>query len=204
MTSEQLKAMQAIQDAYLEMKLAEEVETLEEEQVSADRKMDKNGKKIPARRIVDKDSKDYEKTDESVESLDELSRKGLSNYISAAKDDNKERSAGIKLAQKKKWGDPKFGTTSAKVPANEEVELDEAFDPEKFKAAMDKTKVKVNMDSRADREAAGKEKSDASRAARADSRKKAADADKERLANLKKIKNLLIKKRLIKVVDILE
>ena len=283
MTTEQLEAMQAIQDAYLEMKLTEE-------QVSADRK----GRKIPARRLYDKDSKDYEKTDESVdesaradkkksissmldrmyaradantklyklkqqnkdrkklpeevelgesvnhatfikkykeneddnqhsknvvhlarhfgsdedkteahsiltahnkaghltsevgkrrdalhkklwspvidraynkstneevESLDELSRKGLSNYISAAKDDTKERSAGIKLAQKKKWGDPKFGTTSAKVPANEEV--DEAFDPEKFKAAMDKTNVKVNMDSKADREVAAKEKSDA-------------------------------------------
>ena len=59
--------------------------------------------------------------DEEVESLEELSRQGLSNYISAAKSDTKERSTGIKLAQKKKWGDPKFGTTAAKVPANEGV-----------------------------------------------------------------------------------
>ena len=63
---------------------------------------------------------------ESVEELDEVSRQKLSNYISAAKGDTKERSVGIKLAQKKKWGDSKFGTTPAKVPANEEVEeLDE-------------------------------------------------------------------------------
>lgn len=67
--------------------------------------------------------------DEEVESLEELSRQGLSNYISAAKSDTKERSTGIKLAQKKKWGDPKFGTTAAKVPANEEVELDEGKKP---------------------------------------------------------------------------
>jgi hypothetical protein len=59
--------------------------------------------------------------------IDEASRAKLTNYISAAKsDEKKDRSAGIALAQKKKWGDEKHGTVSAKVPANEEVEeLDE-------------------------------------------------------------------------------
>ena len=55
--------------------------------------------------------------------LDEASRAKLTNYISAAKrDEKKDRSAGIVLAQKKKHGDPKYGTVAAKVPANEEVE----------------------------------------------------------------------------------
>jgi hypothetical protein len=59
--------------------------------------------------------------------IDEASRAKLTNYISAAKsDEKKDRSVGIALAQKKKWGDPKYGTVAAKVPANEEVEeLDE-------------------------------------------------------------------------------
>jgi hypothetical protein len=69
------------------------------------------------------------KTDvkEEVEEIEEASRAKLTNYISAAKsDEKKDRSAGIVLAQKKKWGDEKHGTVSAKVPANEEVEeLDE-------------------------------------------------------------------------------
>jgi len=186
MTSDQYAELKAIQDAYVEMKLSEE-------QVSADTKSDKGGRKIPARRLVDTNSKDYERTDESarsekmknigymldrmyvkadantklqvlkqqnkdkkklpeeVESLDELSRKGLSNYISAAKDDTKERSVGIKLAQKKKWGDSKFGTTSAKVPANEEVEsLDELstkfLDRYKEKAGEAASKADKNQD----------------------------------------------------------
>ena len=64
-----------------------------------------------------------EESDLDVEQIDEASRAKLTNYISAAKsDEKKDRSAGIALAQKKKWGDPKYGTVAAKVPANEEVE----------------------------------------------------------------------------------
>ena len=41
---------------------------IKEEEVSADRKIGKDGRKVPARRIVDKDSKDYVREEEVVES----------------------------------------------------------------------------------------------------------------------------------------
>jgi hypothetical protein len=64
-----------------------------------------------------------EESELDVEQIDEASRAKLTNYISAAKrDEKKDRSAGIVLAQKKKHGNPKYGTVAAKVPANEEVE----------------------------------------------------------------------------------
>lgn len=53
--------------------------------------------------------------------LQELSRGGLSNYISAAKGGAKDRSTGVALAQKKKWGDKKFGFEEPKVKATESV-----------------------------------------------------------------------------------
>ena len=69
------------------------------------------------------EKKIVKESDLDVEQIDEASRAKLTNYISAAKsDEKKDRSAGIALAQKKKWGDPKYGTVAAKVPANEEVE----------------------------------------------------------------------------------
>jgi hypothetical protein len=54
--------------------------------------------------------------------LDELSRSGLSTYIRAAthRDDGKDRSKGIKLAQLKKWGDKNYGLPEPKVKATEE------------------------------------------------------------------------------------
>jgi hypothetical protein len=76
-------------------------------------------KKSSADKVMDKAIKD--EMQEEVEEIDEVSRAKLTNYISAAKsDEKKDRSAGIALAQKKKWGDPKYGTVAAKVPANEE------------------------------------------------------------------------------------
>jgi hypothetical protein len=78
-------------------------------------------KKSSDDKVMDKAIKDEMK--EEVEEIDEVSRAKLTNYISAAKsDEKKDRSAGIALAQKKKWGDPKYGTVAAKVPANEEFE----------------------------------------------------------------------------------
>lgn len=53
--------------------------------------------------------------------LDELSRGKLSLYIGAAKaDEKKDRSTGVKLAQKKKWGDVKYGFEEPKVKATNE------------------------------------------------------------------------------------
>lgn len=53
--------------------------------------------------------------------LDELSRGKLSLYIGAAKaDEKKDRSTGVKLAQKKKWGDAKYGFEEPKVKATNE------------------------------------------------------------------------------------
>ena len=116
MTTEELQALQALQDTYLEMRLAEV-------EVSADRNTE-YGRKTPARRIYDKDSKDYEKKDEAfvhpnqekidangngevdahdfkllrkkaakkaeleeVESLEELSKKTLGSYVNKATGD---------------------------------------------------------------------------------------------------------------------
>lgn len=51
--------------------------------------------------------------------LDEASRDKLTSYIQRAKvDTSKDRSEGIKLAQKKKWGDSKFGFEEPKVKAS--------------------------------------------------------------------------------------
>ena len=85
-----------------------------DKEILKDKKRDKNISKA-VNKLVHKANEELE--------IDEASRAKLSNYISAAKsDEKKDRSAGIALAQKKKWGDPKYGTVAAKVPANEEVE----------------------------------------------------------------------------------
>ena len=93
---------------------AQEVETGEIDKM-ADKRM--KGIKLATKKLA------KEETELDVEQIDEASRAKLTNYISAAKrDEKKDRSAGIVLAQKKKHGDPKYGTVAAKVPANEEVE----------------------------------------------------------------------------------
>ena len=59
--------------------------------------------------------------------LNEISRSLASSYISGAKsDERKDRSSGIKLAQKKKWGDAKFGFDEPKVKATSEEVVSEA------------------------------------------------------------------------------
>ena len=59
--------------------------------------------------------------------LNEISRSLASSYISGAKsDEHKDRSSGIKLAQKKKWGDAKFGFDEPKVKATSEEVVSEA------------------------------------------------------------------------------
>lgn len=65
---------------------------------------------------------------ELVESqLNEISRNLASSYISGAKhDERKDRSAGVKLAQKKKWGDAKFGFEEPKVKATSEEVVSES------------------------------------------------------------------------------
>ena len=65
---------------------------------------------------------------ELVESqLNEISRNLATSYISGAKhDDRKDRSAGVKLAQKKKWGDAKFGFEEPKVKATSEEVVSES------------------------------------------------------------------------------
>jgi hypothetical protein len=81
---------------------------------------------------------------EEVE-IDEASRAKLTNYISAAKsDEKKDRSVGIALAQKKKWGDEKHGTVSAKVPANEGHQVVATTkEGETFKSGIHSTKEKA-------------------------------------------------------------
>ena len=66
---------------------------------------------------------------ELVESqLNEISRNLASSYIAGAKnDERKDRSAGVKLAQKKKWGDAKFGFEEPKVKATSEEVVSEAY-----------------------------------------------------------------------------
>ena len=60
--------------------------------------------------------------------LNEISRSLASSYISGAKsDERKDRSSGIKLAQKKKWGDAKFGFDEPKVKATSEEVVSESF-----------------------------------------------------------------------------
>ena len=59
--------------------------------------------------------------------LNEISRGLATSYISGAKsDEHKDRSSGIKLAQKKKWGDAKFGFEEPKVKATSEEAVSEA------------------------------------------------------------------------------
>ena len=59
--------------------------------------------------------------------LDEISRNLATSYISGAKhDERKDRSAGVKLAQKKKWGDAKFGFEEPKVKATSEEVVSES------------------------------------------------------------------------------
>ena len=81
---------------------------------------------------------------EEVE-ITEASRAKLTNYISAAKsDEKKDRSVGIALAQKKKWGDEKHGTVSAKVPANEGHQVVATTkEGESFKSGIHSTKEKA-------------------------------------------------------------
>lgn len=60
--------------------------------------------------------------------LNEISRSLATSYISGAKsDERKDRSSGIKLAQKKKWGDAKFGFDEPKVKATSEEVVSESF-----------------------------------------------------------------------------
>lgn len=60
--------------------------------------------------------------------LNEISRNLATSYISGAKsDERKDRSSGIKLAQKKKWGDAKFGFDEPKVKATSEEVVSEAY-----------------------------------------------------------------------------
>lgn len=60
--------------------------------------------------------------------LDEISRNLATSYISGAKgDERKDRSVGVKLAQKKKWGDAKFGFEEPKVKATSEEVVSEAY-----------------------------------------------------------------------------
>jgi hypothetical protein len=60
------------------------------------------------------------------ERIDEISSQKASNYISAAKaDTSKDRTSGIQLAQKKKWGDSKYGMSEPKVKTTNEEQIDE-------------------------------------------------------------------------------
>jgi hypothetical protein len=60
------------------------------------------------------------------EQIDEISSQKASNYISAAKaDTSKDRTSGIQLAQKKKWGDSKYGMSEPKVKTTNEEQIDE-------------------------------------------------------------------------------
>lgn len=69
-----------------------------------------------------KESDEMQSFKELIEGqLDEASRDKLTSYIQRAKvDTSKDRSEGIKLAQKKKWGDAKFGFEEPKVKATNE------------------------------------------------------------------------------------
>ena len=62
------------------------------------------------------------KTNEEVESLDEISRGLASRFIDRTKGDEK-RQAGRNLALKKKWGNKEYGLEEPKVKATESVEL---------------------------------------------------------------------------------
>jgi len=58
------------------------------------------------------------------ERIDEISSQKASNYISAAKaDTSKDRTSGIQLAQKKKWGDSKYGMSEPKVKTTNEEQI---------------------------------------------------------------------------------
>lgn len=85
---------------------------------------DKNDKKRSMKVQEEEDAEDDENDDKEVQYLkiDELDARGiLTRYAHKASDgSNKEltpnRQKGIKLALKKKWGDPQYGMEPAKVP----------------------------------------------------------------------------------------
>ena len=84
------------------------------------------------------------KVKEEVEPLSELSRKKISAYLNKVRQNidletsPEKRKKGFNLALKKKWGDEKYGTTSAKVPATDEVESINELSPKTLDSYKDK------------------------------------------------------------------
>ena len=106
---------------------------------------------------------------EEVEELDEVSKATLSRYINRAKDEEgtKDRSKGVRLALRKKYGDVGYGFPAPKVRATEEVEQIDELSKDTLqsytkKATADKDDS-LDRYNRHDRDAQGKKIADRDR-----------------------------------------